>query len=39
ERFVFEETREAGSTSAGRNVLTLYAAAGKSRSVTITERE
>ncbi|GAA7766472.1 MULTISPECIES: J domain-containing protein [Cupriavidus] len=39
ERFVFEEMREAGSTSAGRNVLTLYAAPGKSRSVTITERE
>jgi len=39
ERFVFEELKEPGGTSAGRNILTLYAVAGKSRSITITERE
>ncbi|WP_019451983.1 J domain-containing protein [Cupriavidus sp. BIS7] len=39
ERFVFEELKEAGGTSAGRNILTLCTVPGKSRSVTITERE
>jgi len=39
ERFVFEELKEAGGTSAGRNILTLYTVPGKSRSVTISERE
>ena len=39
ERFVFEEVGEAGGTSAGRNVLTLYTVPGKSRSVMISERE
>jgi len=39
ERFVFEELKEASGTSAGRNILTLYTVPGKSRSVTISERE
>ncbi|MBV8273018.1 MAG: J domain-containing protein, partial [Cupriavidus sp.] len=39
ERFVFEELKEASGTSAGRNILTLYTVPGKSRSITISERE